>query len=95
MEDRGARHRALRKVGRLNEMMESRFGLRIDFATARLQHLAEVCRLYDERRAMILDQLGEAQALASPDYSKAVLVSEAIRLFLREIAPRRSKRNRK
>lgn len=76
-------------------MMESRFGLQIDFENSSLAHLGEVCRLYDERRAMMLDRLGESHALASPDYAKAVLVSEAIRMFLREIAPRRLKKNRK
>jgi hypothetical protein len=95
MDDRGARLRALRKAERLNDIMEARFGLRIDFDSASTPHLSEVCRLYDERRAMMLDRLGEARAFRQPDYAKAVLVSEAIRMFLREIAPRRSKKNRK
>jgi len=40
-------------------------------------------------------EYGEAGALARRDYAKAVLISEATRLMLREIEPVRRKKNKK
>lgn len=86
--------RICEKVERLNEMVKSRYGFQIPF-DANAEHLRDVCRLYDQQRQMLLVLEGERNAMKNPRYAKAVLISEAVRMFLREIAPRRSKKKRK
>jgi hypothetical protein len=66
-------------------LIEQRFGLRLPTQSA--EHLARVREHYLARREFLLWQHGEADALARPDYAKAVLISEAARLLLREIDP--------
>ena len=40
-----------------------------------------------------MTRLGEMDAMLHPDYAKAVLIAEASQMILREIAPKRRKRN--
>lgn len=77
-----------RKMARLNEQIEQRFGFRLDLSS--LDHLRLVREHYRAKRQFILSQYGLTEALRREDYAKAVLVSEAIGLFLREIAPQRT-----
>jgi hypothetical protein len=77
-----------RKMARLNEQIENRFGFRLDLSST--DHLRLVQEHYRAKREFILTHYGLAEALRREDYAKAVLVSEAIGLFLREIAPRRT-----
>jgi hypothetical protein len=83
----------LRKVEPINRLLESRFGLRV--TSSSLDHLVEVRNHYDAKRNHLLSALGETQAMASPEYAKAVLISEAVRMIIREIAPKRIKKRRK
>lgn len=82
-----------RGVGALINLIERRFDLVLD--TSDNRHLAFVQEHYREKRELILRERGEAAALSSDDYAKAVLLSETARMALREIAPRRRKKNRK
>lgn len=84
--------RHIKKIEPLNRMLEQRFGLRFDPSS--VDHLIDVRDLYDEKRDALLDRLGEA-ARECPAYAKAVLLSEAARLLLREIAPKRRKKPKK
>jgi hypothetical protein len=77
----------------LNGLIERRFGFRLDAACP--EHLRDVAEHYQDKRRLLLWQLGEADALKHPDYAKAVLVSEAASTMLREIAPRRRKRTKR
>lgn len=85
---------SLKKIEPLNKLLESRFGLRIE--SEDFGHLFDVRSHYESKRQMLIVQLGEAQAMKSSEYAKAVLISEAIGLLLREIAPKRirKKKNR-
>jgi hypothetical protein len=83
----------LKKIEPINRLLESRFGIRI--TSASLDHLVEVRNHYDAKRNHLLSALGEAQAMLTPEYAKAVLISEAVRLIIREIAPKRIKKRRK
>lgn len=79
----------LRKIEPINRILEQRFGLRFDPVS--VDHLVDVCDNYDAKRRALLDRLGE-MARECPDYTKAFLLSEAARLLLREIAPKRRKK---
>ena len=80
---------SLRKMSRLNEHLERRFGIVLDLDS--VEHLKLVQEHYRSKREFILSQYGVAESLKRQDYAKAVLISEAIGLFLREIAPKRTK----
>lgn len=89
-----ARREARSALHPLFKQLEQRFALRLDCDSA--THLREVAAHYDAKRDLLLRRLGEAGALASDDYAKAVLISETARLALREIDPwpRRKKPHR-
>lgn len=82
----------LAKIEPINRLLESRYGIRVELGS--FEHLLSVRDLYDSKRQQFIATLGEAQALQTAEYNKAVLISEAVRLLLREIAPRRIKRKR-
>lgn len=73
-------------------LIERRFDLCLSDGS--VEHLRSVQEHYQKKRDLLLWQYGEADALAMPDYAKAVLISEAARLMLREIDPwpRRNKK---
>ena len=79
----------MRKVSRLNESLNARFGLRLDLKS--LDHLREVHEHYRSKREFLIAKHGYAEAFVMEDYAKAVMISEAIALMLREIAPNRLK----
>lgn len=81
------------KVKRLNEMLQKRFDLQINFA-ADPDHLREVMEHYDAKREAILSHDSDA-AFSNPEYTKAVLISEAVKTFLREIAPKRLRKKKR
>jgi len=80
---------SIRKMVRLNEHLEKRFGLSLDLTS--VNHLKAVREHYRAKREFILSRYGLAESLQRKDYAKAVLISEAIGLFLREISPTRTK----
>lgn len=84
--------RKMKKIEPLNRILEERFGLRLSAGTP--DYLMDVRDLYDAKRRTLLSQLGES-ARSRPEYVKAVLLSEAARLLLREIAPKRRKKQKR
>lgn len=80
---------SMRKVTRLNEHLERRFGLSLNLDS--IDYLKLVENHYRSNREYIISRYGLAESLNREDYAKAVLISEAIGLFLREIAPSRTK----
>lgn len=91
---RDDRTHALRKVAPLNERLAHQFGVQIDFASDD-DHLRQVLEHYHAKREFILAEHGETGAMIDPNYAKAVLISEAVRMYLREIAPKRIRRKKK
>ena len=91
---RDERAHAMRKIAPLNERLAHQFGLQIDFASDE-QHLRQVLEHYHATREFILAEYGESAAMNDPNYAKAVLISEAVRMYLREIAPKRIRRKKK
>lgn len=82
----------LKKIEPINSLLESRYGIRVGVSDR--DHMVEVCSHYQQKRDLLLKTLGEHQALTNPDYQKAVLITEAIRMLLREIAPRRLRKKK-
>lgn len=82
----------LKKIEPINALLESRFGVRVEMST--FEHLVDVRNLYESKRKMYLATMGEAQAMQNPDYAKAVLISEAVHLLLKEIAPKRIRKRK-
>lgn len=84
------RENPLKKIEPINALLESRFGIRVELGS--FEHLVDIRNLYESRRRHLIQTMGEATALQSPEYAKAVLISEAVHLLLKEIAPKRLKR---
>jgi hypothetical protein len=63
--------------------------------TSDVDHLVHIFEHYYAKRKMILALEGEATALQDKDYAKAVLITETVRMFLREIAPKRTRRKKR
>lgn len=79
----------MRKVTRLNENLEARFGISLDLSST--DYLSEVYEHYNAKRDFIIAKHGYADAFVMEDYAKAVMISETIAFLLREIAPSRLK----
>lgn len=94
MNIRENRDLAIRKLTPLNERMSRQFGVSIDLA-ADEDHLRRVMEHYDTKRKDLIFLKGEAEALNESDYAKAVMISETVRMLLREIAPKRKRRKKK
>lgn len=79
------------KIARLLRILESTYNTTIDFKNTSivdLDKIHEECKLYTQ---MVLN---ESNIGSDPEYGKAMMVQEAIRLFLSEIAPKRIKRQK-
>jgi len=88
-----SRRSATSTAAPLLDLIERRFDLRLGGSA---EHLRGVHEHYLAKRTLLLWEHGEADALAREDYAKAVLISEAARLMLREIDPRpRRTKNKK
>lgn len=86
-----SRQSANRTIAPLLTLIEQRFGLRLPES---VDHLRWIREHYLAKRTLLLREHGEAGALARQDYAKAVLLSEAARVMLREIDlwPRRKQK---
>jgi hypothetical protein len=83
------------KVQKLNRLVESRYGLDLLGYSDRPEHIALVSEHYKEKYEIIKQVLGENALVFSADAARAYLISEAARMLLREIAPKRTKKKRK
>jgi len=81
-----------RKIEPINRLLESRYGIRVDSNDA--DHLVLVMNHYDDRRKLFIRTMGET-AYQNSEYRKSYLISEAARILLREIAPKRIKKRKK
>jgi hypothetical protein len=94
MNIREDREQAIKKVMPLTERLSRQYGLTLNLR-ADNDHLRSVLEHYVAKRELMLNTQGEANAIKNPNYCKAVLISETVRLFLREIAPKRLSRRTK
>lgn len=81
-------------VLRINRLVESRYGLDMLPYADQPDHIADVAEYYREKLELLRQMLGESVVAHSADYAKAYLISEAARMLLREIAPKRLKKRK-
>lgn len=93
MNIREARDQAIRKVTPLNERLSRQYGVSLDLASDE-DHLRRVMEHYDAKRDDLMFLKGEVEAMNDSDYAKAVMISEMVRMLLREIAPKRRKKRK-
>lgn len=80
-----SRQTANTKASILLDLIERRFDVRVP--TGSMAHLRTISEHYTEKRRLLLWEHGSADVLKVPDYAKAVMISEAASLMLREIDP--------
>lgn len=80
------------KLKQFNQLLEQLYGLTIDFDASE-EHLRSVFEHYSERKSLYLKE--HTYGISNPEFSKIVLITEAIRIFLKEIAPKRRKKSRR
>jgi hypothetical protein len=73
------------KLGHFNNLLESRYGISINWDETE-ENLNMVLEHYSQKKKF---------ALSESEMMKVVLITEAIRLYLREIAPSRKKKTRR
>jgi hypothetical protein len=76
------------KIKKLNKSLNEQFGIEINFDASR-DHLVDVMTHYGEKKKSLAME-GRLDA----EYSKSVLISESIKLYLKEIAPKRTRRSK-
>lgn len=82
------------RADQINDILRGRFGVEVDF-TSTEEELRDLMDHYASRRESIVEQLGNDAAVQSFEYAKSHLITEAVRIYLREIAPRRLNKKRK
>jgi hypothetical protein len=83
------------RLSRLLGLLESLYGLTIDFdAAVSTAELKSVAESYGEVRSQIIRESAFNSYSQNPEYIKAVLIQEAIQIFLSEVAPKRIKRRK-
>lgn len=75
---------------RLNNILKKRFDIDLLVEPLDRDHLESVYEHYRDQRLLLRSSLMES----SEYYTKAYLISEAARIILREIAPKRRKKRR-
>jgi len=84
------------RLARILNLLESLFGLTIDFEAANsLAELRSLHEAYGLERSRIIQESSFNSCNSNPHYTKAVLIQEAIHIFLSEVAPKRIKRTKK
>ncbi len=84
------------RLSKVLGLLESLFGVTIDFAAANsLAELQSIYEAYGLERSQIIKESAYNSYNNDPSYTKAVLIQEAIHIFLSEVAPKRIKRSKK
>lgn len=83
-------------VSRMLQMVKDNHDVDLYAHKNNTPHLITIYEHYLSTRQHLKCFLGESDSFASPEYQKAFIISEAARMLLREIAPKRiKKRNKK
>ncbi len=83
------------RLSRLLTILESKFGVTIDFGAATsAAELQAVFEAFGDVREQIIREASYNSYNSNPEYVKASLIRDAITLFLGEVAPKRINRTR-
>lgn len=80
------------QLGKLDALLNQLYGLAIDWE-APVSYLESVLSNYEDRKALMLAE--GMVGMTNSQYAKSVLIVEALKLYLREIAPARKKKIRR
>ena len=84
------------RLSRVLNVLESLYGVTINFEGAEsLAQLQSIYEVYGLERSRIIKESTYNSYNNDPTYTKAVLIQEAIHIFLSEVAPKRIKRSKK
>jgi hypothetical protein len=84
------------RLSRILKVLESLYDVTIDFDAAdNLAQLQSIYEVYGQERNRIIKESSYNSYNNDPMYTKAVLIQEAIHIFLSEVAPKRTKRSNK
>lgn len=79
---------------KLVKIAEQRYGLKIDLSNNSDEEVLEMLEtIQDQKRSIIVE--GFSVYVESKEYSRLLLVEGIVKMFLREIAPKRRKKIRK
>lgn len=76
------------KIARLLKILESTYGVTVDFSAP----IGDLIAVHDECKDYTTRMFENSNIGTDPEYNKAFLIQESIRMFLREIAPKRINR---
>lgn len=83
------------RLSKVLGLLESLYGITIDFgAVTNVAELKSIYEAYGAERSRIISEAAYNSYSHDPDYTKAVLIQEAIHIFLSEVAPKRIKRSK-
>jgi hypothetical protein len=83
------------RLSKILNLLETMYGITIDFDGAVSgEELAQVYEEFGSVRAQIISEAHHNSYNQNPEYTKAVLIQEAIRIFLSEVAPKRRRRKK-
>lgn len=82
------------KTTRLTRLVEGRYGIDLAPYSGDFEHIVEIARYYSDKLSFLKQMLGESAMTISEDYARTYLISEAARMILREIAPKRIKKRK-
>lgn len=83
------------RLSKVLGLLETMYGITIDFDGAvSSEELAQVYEEFGAVRAQIISEAHHNSYNQNPEYTKAVLIQEAIRIFLSEVAPKRRRRKK-
>lgn len=80
------------KLDKISQLLNTMYGIQLDWSCSDEQ-LRDMMEHYKQKRLSVLAESSNVNV--NPEYTKFVLITEAIRLFLTEIAPKRRKTRRK
>lgn len=78
------------KIARLLKILESTYGITIDLSAP----INELIDVHDECKSYTARVFENSNIGTDPEYGKALLIQESIRMFLSEIAPKRINRQK-
>lgn len=79
------------KAKKLAEMLNSMFGIEIDFSSP-IDHLEFVFNHYEHKKKELREKVSN---LYQSEYTKSILITESIKIYLKEIAPVRKRKPRR
>jgi hypothetical protein len=84
------------RLNKMHQTLDKLFGIKLNLDIKNVNKLRSLLEEYTQLREKILHESNFNSYYQNPEYVKAILILEAINVFLSEIAPKRmQKKNKK